>query len=406
MAATSRNPIAFLLYLWCAGCTANGSGPTTDARVDSGAAQDATPLQGHSWIQITGNGFGQPTLNTVPELEVFKDQIYVSLAPKDQGDAMLLRSSTGEAGDWQDVTPPLDKDKSIHSFGTTDLGGGMIWCATGAQGGAMVFASADGKSWTPIAHRGFGTPDLRGATPHMVVYQGSADNQPYLYAGAGSHGGSALGQVWRIPFASTDPYQWQLLVDFADPALGTNNVSQITYFYVWKNTLYFGVNGGGMLWQSTDGTSFTEVPEMETGFGNTNNTVVASLVEFKGFLYASTTNFTDGGQLWRTADGKTWTALTTDAFGKGKSTTELRSLRTSFGKLWLTAYTDVSTSSGTPVWYSDDGESFTQSNSDGFGDKNNSGQNAVTIGFGKHQYFGGPNYVTGGQVWRAEIGVK
>jgi hypothetical protein len=108
-----------------------------------------------------------------------------------------------------------------------------------------------------------------------------------------------------------------------------------------------------------------------------------------------------GGVMWLGTGNEVWEVLTDDAFGKGAAVNELRSLRVSFGQLWLTAYTEVELSAGTPIWRTADGVTFVQANEDGFGDPDNNGQNAVTIGFGDHQYFGGPNYEAGGQVWRS-----
>jgi hypothetical protein len=346
------------------------------------------------WEQIIGDGFGYSVQDTVPEMEVFEGYLYAATSPTEKALAKLWRSETGEVDSWEEIvdfTPALDRVVSIHSFGSTDLGGGYMWFGTGAAYGATIYRSQDGLSWTQINEGGFGTPDLKGATPHMVVFQG------YLYAGAISHGSGIPSQVWRIPYVSSNASEWELVVDFADinPIIDT-----VTYFYVWNDTLYFGTNAGAQLWESTDGVNFTQNEYVGNGFGDSSNQVLSSFVEFNDYFYVTTTNM-KGGQLWRTNDGEEWEQLTDDAFGKGRAVSELRSLRTSFGLLWLTSYTDTTYSEGTAIWRSSDGVNFVQSNVDGFGDINNNGQNAVTIGFENHQYFGGPNYQDGGQIWRA-----
>jgi len=295
----------------------------------------------------------------------------------------------------------LNGDRSIHSFGITDLGGGYLWCGTGSPAnGSTIFRTQDGVTWTEITLRGFGNPLLTGAAPHMVVFQGPADAEPYLYAGMGSHGGGTPGQVWRTPYTNTDPNNWVRLVDCdtIDASMQT-----ITYFYAWNNKIYFGTDGTGQLWESTDGTNFTQNTGVGNGFSVPTNKVLSSFEEFNGQLYATTNNQILGGQIWRTADGASWSLVTNNAFSKADSVTEMRSLRASFGKLWVTGYTDTSKCMGTPIWQSDDGTTWVQSNVDGFGDINNNGQNAITIGFGDYQYFGGPNYIDGGQVWRANM---
>ncbi|MBI5218470.1 MAG: T9SS type A sorting domain-containing protein [Bacteroidia bacterium] len=360
--------------------------------------------QADNWIQIVGDGFGFPTQNTVPEMEVYNGYIYASTSPLGAGLAKLYRSASGDAGTWINVTPPVNGDKSIHSFGTTTLNGGYIWCGTGGPNGLAIFRSHDGQNWIQISKRGFGNTGLYGATPHMVLFQGTGDTIPYLYAGGISHGGVTPAQVWRTPYTNTDSLQWDLLVDFATI---DSNVTIASYFYVWGDTIYFGTDGIGQLWQSTNGINFTKNPNVGNGFSDVNNFVLSSLAVFNDTFYITTTNNL-GGQLWRSGNGVSWEQITGNAFGEGNSVSELRSLRTSFGKLWLTAYTNTSFSTGTPIWRSDDGLNFIQSNTNGFGNSNNNGKNAITIGFGNYQYFGGPNYTDGGQIWRADMttGIK
>lgn len=356
--------------------------------------------QADSWEVITGNGFGLPTQTTVPEMEVFNGYIYASTASTGAGLAELYRSQTGDSGTWQNVTPSLDMDRSIHSFGTTSLDGGYIWFGTASAKGCGIFRSDDGLSWTLISKRGFGNPALIGATPHMVVFQGSGDSIPYLYAGGMSHGGLTPAQVWRTPYYNTDSLNWELIVDFA---LIDSNVTIASYFCLWQNKIYFGTDGIGQLWESSDGINFSKNTYVGNGFGISMNHVLSSIETFNDTMYVTTTN-KYGGQLWRSGDGTNWQMITGNAFGEGSAVSELRSLRTSFGKLWLTAYTEPdSASTGTPVWRSDDGVNFIQSNINGFGDITNNGKNAVTIGFANYQYFGGPNYYNGGQVWRTNM---
>jgi len=365
--------------------------PDTPDVVDT---DEIIPVESGDWVQVTDDAFGNSDLTTVPEMEVFENYLYVATAAKEGGQiATLWRSASGTS--WEEITEfsPDSLASSIHSFGVTDLGGGYIWLGTGSGFGAMIYRSQDGETWTGITDPGFGNSELTGAAPHMVVFK------DYLYAGAGSHGKGTPGQVWRIPYTSTDPKDWEQLVDFAD---SNENVQTITYFYVWDDTLYFGTDAGGQLWESTDGVTFSQNTYVGTGFGDPTNYVLSSFVVFDDYFYVTTTN-KYGGQLWRSNDGMTWEQITDNAFGKGNAVNELRSLRVSFGKIWLTAYTQLDYSYGTPIWVSDDGEHFTQYNEDGFGDDNNNGQNAVTIGFGDYQYFGGPNYVDGGQVWRVKV---
>jgi hypothetical protein len=176
----------------------------------------------HSWEPITENGFTIAPQNTAPEMEVFNDTLYVATSPAGPGLARLLRSGSGDVGDWTPVTtfdPPLTFDKSIHAFGV-DENLGYIWCGTGNSVlGGMIYRSSNGVVWDSICARGFGVAGRTGVSPHMLTFQGPTDSEPYLYAGIGSHGGTEPGVVMRIPASSSTPSDWEPLVDFAfDPA--------------------------------------------------------------------------------------------------------------------------------------------------------------------------------------------
>lgn len=364
-----------------------------------------------NWDSLITDGFGIPGQTTVPEMEVYNDTLYVTTAAHlPPGPAKMYRTGTGDFSDIENVTPPIvPTDFSIHSFGQTDSGGGYFYCGTGNPAiGCMIYSSTDGANWTEISYRGFGTPGLTAATPNMVVWQGSADTQPYLYAGAGSHGAGAPGQVWRIPYQSTNPNDWELLVDFDTVAtVASDTLDMPSYFEVWGDTLYFGGNGKGQLWQTTDGSTFNQ--NMSVGYGwahltgDSTNTVLSSIEIYQDTMYITTTNFT-GGQMWKSGDGYNWVNVTMDAFGEGNAVTELRCARVSFGELWVTGYTNELVSTGTPIWRTiGSGTSWVQSNANGFNNSDNNGQNAVIKAFGNYQYFGGPNYNDGSQVWRTQM---
>ena len=366
--------------------------------------------QEDGWEPIIQNGFGIQAQKTIPELEVYNDMIYVATAPLGPpATAMLWRSSNG-IDSWEDVTPPLDADVSIHSFGKTTLGGGYFWLGTGnSTKGAQIFRTQNGKDWIPISKRGFGKSGLIGAAPNMVVFKGSGDATSYLYAAAGSHGSGIPAELWRLPYDSKDSSDWIKLIDFDTVATGMlNKVDLISYFEVWNDKIYFSTNATGQLWESTDGINFTQNMNVGYGFGQAESNVVISALEiFKDTMYITTTNF-NGGQLWRTGDGVTFTNITKDAFGEGAAVNELRKPIVSQDKLWITGYTETTLSSGTPIWRSDDGINWVKSNVNGFGDTLNNGQNASLVGFREFVYFGGPNYTAGAQLWRtpATLGIN
>lgn len=367
--------------------------------------------QADIWQPIETNGFGNNQNYDIVEFETFNGNIYCATGRSGTGNAQIRYSLTGNAGTWNQITsfnPALHPSvKGFPSFGKTDSDGGIMWVATGSGIGTRIYRTTDGINFTAISQRGFNNnAGLITPSPNMVVFQGSADSIPYLYAGGGSHGGSTNAEVWRIPYNSTDSLDWVRLIDFDTiPAavIPADTVDLISYWCVWNNKIYFSTNCKGQLWESSDGKNFTQNMNVGYGFGVNSQLVIACLQVFNDTLYASTTNKITGGQMYRTGDGINWQSITTNAFGKNDAAEELHNIDTAFGYIWVTAYTDTTISNGCPIWRSADGVNFIQSNNDGFGNPLIDGENPVTISFGNNMYFGGPNYVDGAQIWRTDM---
>jgi hypothetical protein len=268
--------------------------------------------QADSWQPIETDGFGNPQNYDIVEFETFNGNIYCATGRSGTGNAQLRYSSTGNSGTWTQIisfSPSLHESvKGFPSFGKTNLGGGIMWVATGSGIGTRIYRTADGVNFTAISKRGFNNnAGLTTPSPNMVVFQGSGDTIPYLYAGGGSHGASTNAEAWRIPYNSTDSLDWVQLIDFDTVATtATDTVDLISYWCVWNNKIYFTTNGKGQLWESSDGINFTQnmlTPFGKYGFGESSQIVIACLQVFNDTLYASTTNKILGGQLYRTADG-------------------------------------------------------------------------------------------------------
>lgn len=367
--------------------------------------------QADIWTPIETTGFGSAQNYDIVEFETFNGNIYCMTGRSGTGTAQIRYSTTGNAGTWTQVTsftPALHPSvKGFPSTGKTDSLGGIMWVATGSGIGMRIYRTTDGINFTAISKRGFNdNAGLITPSPNMVVFQGTGDTIPYLYAGGGSHGGNTNAEVWRIPYNSTDSSDWVRLIDFDTiPAAVTpaDTVDLISYWTVWNNKIYFSTNAKGQLWESSDGINFTQNMSVGYGFGVPSQIVIACLQVFNDTLYVTTTNKILGGQMYRTGDGINWQTITMNAFGKADSAEELHNMDTAFGYIWVTAYTDTSISNGCPIWRSSDGVNFIQSNTDGFGDPLINGENAVTISFGNSMYFGGPNYVAGAQIWRTDM---
>lgn len=363
--------------------------------------------QADTWTSIITNGFWSSQNYDVIGFETFKDTLYATCGRTGAGQAEMYRSGDGVT--WTQVlydgTPSA---KGIASINADTIDGGYMWIATGdIVQGTKVYRTENGTSWIPISNGGFGNPGLWIPTPHMVLFQGTGDTIPYLYAAGNSHGGAEVSMVFRTPYNNTNPNNWDTIVDFNTR---DTNVTQVTYFYDWNNKLYFGTNGDSLLYESTDGLNFIT----NTGVANDflpSDILIACLIDYNGNLYAGTNNQNPafGGQLYRTSDGSSWTNITymlTAAGHQPSVDVELHDIDTANGYLWVTPYTDTLTStSGIPIWRSTDNSvsSFVQSNTDGFGNPLIDGENPAVYGFKGRQYFGGPNYTNGGQIWRTQL---
>ena len=369
--------------------------------------------QADVWLPIETTGFGSTQIVNIGVFQIFNGNIYCATERNGTGTAQIRYSSTGNTGTWNPIssfTPSLHLSvKAFPAFGKLDSAG-IMWVGTGSGIGTRIYRTTDGITFTAISRRGFNNnAGLVTPSPNMLVFQGSTDTVPYLYAGAGSHGGNTNAEVWRIPYYSADSSDWVRIIDFdtiIPPIIPADTVDLISYWCVWNNKIYFSTNCKGQLWESTDGINFTQnalAPFGQYGFGVGSNIVIACLQVFNDTLYASTTNKTLGGQMYRTGDGINWQQITANAFLKADTVEELHHMDTAFGYIWVTAYTDTSISNGCPIWRSSDGINFIQSNTDGFGNPLIDGQNPGIISFGNNMYFGGPNYSTGGQIWRTDI---
>lgn len=360
--------------------------------------------QADIWEAVITDGFSSSKNYNIVGFAEFKDTLYATCGRKLPGVAEMWRSADGL--NWEEVI--YDKftstTKGIASINATLLGGGYMWIGTGdLTYGTQIYRTQNGTDWIPISKKGFGDSDAASPTPNMVLFKGSNDTIEYLYAASNSHGGPVKSKIWRTPYTNTDSLKWDLLIDFNNKDTG---VTQITYFYIWNNKLYFGGNGDSLLYESGDGINFTANKGVASDFLS-SDLLIACLIDFNGFLYAGTNNQTAyGGQLYRTKNGTGWDNITALLPDHGKVDTEIHAIDTSNGYLWIAPYTDTLLSaSGMPVWRSTDNtvSAFVQSNIDGFGSMDIDGENPGLFGFKGWEYFGGPDYVNGAQIWRTQI---
>jgi hypothetical protein len=96
------------------------------------------------------------------------------------------------------------------------------------------------------------------------------------------------------------------------------------------------------------------------GFEDGSNIYIDHMLEFKGFLYASTINCpnndctqSNGGELWRSPDGYTWQQVVTDGFGDRNRNAEIFHLFILGSQLCASTWPN---SGDAQIWCSDNGE--------------------------------------------------
>lgn len=263
--------------------------------------------------------------------------------------------------------------------------------------GAQLWRTSDGLNWSAVITNGFGITHNVGID-HLIEFNGN------LYAGtwAGSING---GEVWR----SDNGLTWTRVVT---QGFGDTTNGEVFRFAVFSDTLYASTwsytnTHGTEIWRSGDGLSWTRT--VTNGFGSANNFVAPAMAAFNGYLYAGTyninsaTNTTTGGVIWRTNNGITWTQVNTDGFGTGINYA-ISALAAFNGYLYAST---MYHGAGPQVWRCQvcDGSDWVKVVDNGFGKANTSGPSALEP-FEGRLYFIISDYTTGMQVWRTADGTN
>ena len=138
------------------------------------------------------------------------------------------------------------------------------------------------------------------------------------------------------------------------------------------------------------------------GFGVQQAGEVSAVQVFNGYLYAGTSNATDGARIFRSQDGVTWTPVTQPGFGISHDTAPpaILDLMVFNGRLY--AGTGRGDGPG-QIWRTLDGVNWAPMVIHGFGDPDTVDVTALAV-FNGYIYAGAKNLISGAQIWRSFSG--
>ena len=325
-----------------------------------------------------GSGTGMLREPTAVDVDI-QGNVYVA----DSRNHRVQKFAPGVPG-WRQV--------NVNGFGDRDSTGGGItlqvfgdhlYAGLGNPGGGQVWRTANGSSWTQITSNGFGNTD-NGSIGLGTVFD------DHLFVGTGN------GETGCEVLRSSDGLAW---TQVASDGLGDASNTGTGPMVVFDNYLYTATwndSTGTEVWRTPDGTAWSQVND--DGFGDANNIGAISIVIFNNALYVGAQNFATGAELWRTFNGSDWQQVNDDGFGDPMN--QWPSLAVYDVQLYVgTANdsTDTYIGTGTQIWRSVDGTSWTQAVGDGFGDATNGGSDTLTV-FDGALYSGTYNGASGTQI--------
>jgi hypothetical protein len=152
---------------------------------------------------------------------------------------------------------------------------------------------------------------------------------------------------------------------------GNSNNTSVTRMCAFSGSLYAGTENdsqGSQIWRSTDdGLNWAIVEATRNGFGDPNNTEIMAMTEWNGALYVSTRNEATGTELWATTNGTSWSQVNANGFGS-RYNEKAREIIPYQERLFVLT---GNYNGGGQVWASSNGTSWTQINTSGFGNYRN-----------------------------------
>jgi len=314
----------------------------------------------------------------------------------DRDNHRIQKFAPGVPG-WRQVNINGFGDRNNWAVSRMSVFGNYLYAGTAnAMTGGEMWRTANGTDWSQDSVGGF------GVISNTAALVGEAWNG-YLYVGTGNSDAGA--EIWRC--ATCDGTDWTRVVS---GGLGESNNATVQQIVVFSNTLYATTDNdatGSEVWKSSTGNPGSWTQCNVDGFGDNRNTGLWAAEVFHGYLYVATaqwgaygTGTHTGTEVWRTNDGITWNQVDTDGFGDRDNMSPW--LESFNGYLYALSY---NSNTGAQIWRCGTcaGTDWVRVVSNGFGDSNNVG-GGFMLGLGNYFYVGASNSATGTEIWRTANG--
>lgn len=214
-----------------------------------------------------------------------------------------------------------------------------------------LWKTSNGTNWTQVGSDGFGDSNNYGIG-ELVSFGG------VIYAATvNTNNGS---EIWKSDSNGANFTK----IAVTDAGFGDANNTTSRDGIVFNGAIYFAyynLVNGAELWRSANGSTWSQVNS--DGFGALANSEINDLEEFGGFLYATTSNG-GGGELWRSSTATTPASFSQVAGATSASYSSLRSMHVRNDYFFVAR----DNGAGSQFLSSTNGTSFTQQNTNGFGD--------------------------------------
>ncbi len=370
------------------------------------------------WEQVNDGAFGMDSgAGDEPykgeegfEVIVFNGQLYVGMEADNSYGSRLWRTKPGVVvpdgqADWEEVAADSEGKPFGNSVKDADgrqndhidslaVFNGVLYASNANGGtskhGTTIYSSTTGAApWHAVITAGFGFTENTNFKD-MQVFDG--------WLCGGTQNATTGAQVWCTQNGST----W---VQKNESGFGDSGNSLIASSGVFSGALYVGVAASqGSVWRTSDLATWTKVLTV------TDRPRVEIVGAFSDTLYvaAGANNGRNAGdetiRLYRSATGDpgSWEAPDNPLDDEARNTRTIVDGATVYnGALYIAT---MNTLSGTQVWRTTDGATWTQVNSSGFGATETFA--AELIPFNGYLYAWASNYTTGQQVWRTACPIE